>query len=170
MARRQCHQPPLPEGLKPLAEGWEGLRTIGQVVSITKRDGKETSEVRYYLSSLPLSVKRFAEAVRGHGGIEYSLHWVLDVTFGEDQSRIRKDHGPDNFALLRRFAVTLIKQDTAPGSIKRKRKRAAWNQDELAKLARLTTYTCGCPECHPNDSATRRCPKVLGYRSRAVAP
>ena len=95
--------------------------------------------MRYYLSSLPLGVKRLGEAVRGHWGIENSLHWVLDVTFGEDQSRIRKDHGPDNFALLRRFAITLLQQDTSPGSIKRKRKRAAWNQDELAKIARLTT-------------------------------
>jgi len=64
---------------------------------------------------------------------------VLDVTFNEDQSRIRKDHGPDNFALLRRFAITLIKQDTSPGSVRKKRKRAAWNNDALAKIARLTT-------------------------------
>jgi len=80
-----------------------------------------------------------ALAVRGHWGIENSLHWVLDVTFNEDQSRIRKDHGPDNFALLRRFAVTLIQQDTSPGSIKKKRKRAAWNNQALTKIARLTT-------------------------------
>ena len=64
---------------------------------------------------------------------------MLDVTFNEDQSRIRKDHGPDNFALLRRFAITLIKQDTSPGSVRKKRKRAAWNNDALAKIARLTT-------------------------------
>lgn len=137
--RRYYHQAALPVEWMSLAEGWEGLKTIGQVISITERDGKETSEVRYYLSSLPLGVKRFAQAVRGHWGIEDSLHWVLDVTFNEDQSRIRKDHVPDNFALLRHFALTLIKRDTSPGSIKRKRKRAAWNQDQLAKLARLTT-------------------------------
>jgi predicted transposase YbfD/YdcC len=88
---------------------------------------------------LPLGVKRFAEAVRGHWGIENSLHWVLDVVFGEDHSRIRKGHGPDNFALLRRFAVSLIKHDTSPGSVKKKRKRAAWNNDALAKIALLTT-------------------------------
>lgn len=123
--RRYYHQAALPVELMRLAEGWEGLKTIGQVISITERDGKEASEVRYYLSSLPPGVKRFAQAVRGHWGIENSLHWVLDVTFNEDQSRIRKDHGPDNFALLRRFALTLIKRDTSPGSIKRK--RAAWN-------------------------------------------
>ena len=136
---RYYYQAPLPEELAPLAKGWQGLKTIGQAIAITERDGRETSEVRYYLSSLPLGVKRFAEAVRGHWGIENSLHWVLDVTFREDESRIRKDHGPENFALLRRFAVTLIKQDTSPGSIKKKRKRAAWNNNALAKIAKLTT-------------------------------
>jgi predicted transposase YbfD/YdcC len=137
--RRYYHQAALPEELKPYAEGWAGLKTIGQVISITERDGRETSEVRYYLSSLSPGVMRFAQATRGHWGIENSLHWVLDVTFNEDQSRIRKDYGPDNFALLRRFALTLLKRDTSPGSIKRKRKRAAWNHDQLAKLARITT-------------------------------
>jgi len=63
----------------------------------------------------------------------------LDVTFDEDQSRIRKDHGPDNFALLRRFALSLVKQDSSPGSVRKKRKRAAWNNDALATIARLTT-------------------------------
>jgi predicted transposase YbfD/YdcC len=84
-------------------------------------------------------VKRFAEAVRGHWSIENTLHWTLDVTFDEDQSRIRKDHGPDNFALLRRFALSLIQHDASPGSVKKKRKRAAWNNDALAKIAMLTT-------------------------------
>jgi len=79
-------------------------------------------------------VKRFAEATRGHWGIENSLHWILDVTFEEDHSRIRKDHGPDNFALLRRMAISLIKQDNSPGSIRRKRKRAAWSNDDLVNL------------------------------------
>ena len=137
--QRYYYQAPLPEELKRLAKGWKGLKTIGQVISITERDGKECSEVRYYLSSLKPGVKRFAEAVRGHWGIENSLHWVLDVTFREDDSRIRKDNGPENFALLRRFAVTLIKQDTSQGSIKKKRKRAAWNNDALASIAKITT-------------------------------
>ena len=95
------------------------LTTISQVISLTERDGKECSEVRYYISSLKPGVKRFSQAVRGHWGIENSLHLVLDVTFNEDQSRIRKDHRPENFALLRRLAITLIKQDTSPGSIKK---------------------------------------------------
>ena len=107
-------------------------------ITITERDGKETYEVRHFISSLKPKVRQFANAVRGHWGIENSLHWVLDVTFNEDQSRIRKDYGPDNFGLLRRFALTLIKQDNSPGSVRRKRKRAAWNNEALAKIAQLT--------------------------------
>ena len=109
------------------------------MISITQRDGKEVSDVRYYISSLQPHVKRFAGAVRGHWGIENSLHWVLDMTFAEDQSRIRKGQSPDNFALLRRFAINLIKQDTSPGSIRRKRKRAAWNNQTLETIVKLTT-------------------------------
>lgn len=135
---RFYYQATLPESIKSLTRAWSGLKTIGQVVSITQREGKEVSDVRYYLSSLPMGVKRFAQSVRGHWGIENSLHWVLDMSFREDESRIRKDNGPDNFALLRRFAVTLIKQDTSPGSIKKKRKRAAWNEKTLAKIAKIT--------------------------------
>ena len=98
------------------------------------RDGQQTTEVRYYLSSLPPDAQRLAHAVRGHWGIENSLHWVLDVTFREDESRIRKDHGPANFALLRRIAINVIKQDTSKGSIRKKRKRAAWNDDALLNI------------------------------------
>ena len=107
---------------------------MGSSFRFTIRDGKETSEVRYYISILPLGVKRFAESARGHWGIENSLHWVLDVTFNEDQSRIRKDHGAENFGLLRRFAIGIINQDTSKGSIRKKRKRAAWNDDFLLTL------------------------------------
>jgi len=137
--QRYYYHAPLPEELRPFAADWPGLTTIGQAVSVAWRDGKECSDVRYYISSLKPGVKRFAAAVRGHWGIENSLHWVLDATFDEDQSRIRKDYGPDNFALLRRFALSLIKQDSSPGSVRKKRKRAAWNNDALATIARLTT-------------------------------
>ncbi len=136
--QRYYYQSPLTDALRVFTRAWKGLATVGQVISITERDGKECSDVRYYISSLKPGVKRFATAVRRHWGIENSLHWVLDVTFNEDQSRIRKGYGPDNFALLRRFAITLIKQDTTPGSIKRKRKRAAWNNGALARIGKLT--------------------------------
>lgn len=136
---RYVYHSPLPESMRDFVDAWPGLKTIGQVISVAQRDGKEVSDVRYFISSMAPSVKRFASAVRGHWGIENSLHWVLDMTFREDESRIRKDHGADNFALLRRFAVSLIKQDTSPGSIRRKRKRAAWNNKALANLLKLTT-------------------------------
>ena len=75
---------------------------------ITERDGKETTDVRYYISSLRPGVKKAASAIRNHWGIENSLHWVLDMTVNKDQSRIRKGHGAENFALLRRLAINII--------------------------------------------------------------
>jgi predicted transposase YbfD/YdcC len=118
-----------------LRAAWPGLRSIGQVITWTHRgDGQETSGVRYYISSLPPKVKQFAHAVRSHWGIENSLHWVLDVSFDEDGSRIRKDHGPENFALLRRLATSMIRRDTSPGSIRRKRKRAGWSNPALLNI------------------------------------
>lgn len=131
---RHYFQCEIPASMQRLTSGWSKMKTICQVINITIRDGKETSEVRYYISSLPLGVKRFAESARGHWGIENSLHWVLDVTFNEDQSRIRKDFGAENFGLLRRFAIGIINQDTSKGSVRKKRKRAAWNDDFLLTL------------------------------------
>jgi predicted transposase YbfD/YdcC len=136
---RYYYLSPVPESLRQASDEWAGLQSVGQVISITQRDGKEVSDVRYYISSLPVRVKKFASAVRGHWGIENSLHWVLDVTFDEDRSRIRKDHGPENFALLRRIATSVIKQDTSTNqSVKRARKRAGWNNDNLLKVLAAT--------------------------------
>lgn len=129
----------VPESLSNSTSEWAGLRSVGEVITTIQRDGKETCESRYFITSLEPKVKQFAASVRGHWGIENSLHWVLDVTFNEDQSRIRKEHGPDNFALLRRFAITLIKQDKSKGSVRRKRKRAAWNNEALAKLVKIAS-------------------------------
>ena len=127
---RHYYHTPIPPELDWIAREWPA-KSLGQVISYVTRDGQQTTEVRYYLSSLPPDAQRLAHAVRGHWGIENSLHWVLDVTFREDESRIRKDHGPANFALLRRIAINVIKQDTSKGSIRKKRKRAAWNDDAL---------------------------------------
>lgn len=137
--RRYYYQAPLPDELKPLAKGWTGLATIGQVVSITERDGKETSDVRYYLSSLGPGVKRFANAVRGHWAIENSLHWVLDVTFREDESRSRDRRLAENLAALRRLAVGLLKQHPSGHSLRSKQRIAGWNADFLAELLALQT-------------------------------
>jgi predicted transposase YbfD/YdcC len=76
----------------------------------TTRNGVETSETRYYISSLPVGVKRFARAVRSHWGIENSCHWSLDLTFREDESRIRGSQIRENFAWLSRFTLSLLKQ------------------------------------------------------------
>jgi len=122
----------LPESMQLFKKDWKNLTSIGQVIShVRHADGRETSDVRYHIISRPPRVKEYAASVRGHWGIETSLHWTLDVTFREDESRIRKDHGPENFATLRRFVIGLLKQDNSPGSIRKKRKRAAWNNSAL---------------------------------------
>ena len=137
--RRYYYQSPLPDSLRPLAKGWEGLTTIGQVISITERDGKQTSDVRYYLGSLGPGVKRLAEAIRSHWSVENSLHWVLDVTFDEDRSRARDRHLADNLAWLRRLAIGLLKRHPSKQSIKGKRQIAGWNNDFLAEVLGAAT-------------------------------
>lgn len=129
--RRTYYVTALPKSLRSFTDDWKKLTSIGQAINITFRDGREVADIRYFILSLPPKVKRFAAAVRGHWGIENSLHWTLDMTFREDESRIRKDHGPENFATIRRAALSLIKQDKSKGSVKKKRKRAGWNNDAL---------------------------------------
>jgi predicted transposase YbfD/YdcC len=90
---------------------WKNLRTIGMVESIRRVKGKNSIERRYYLASLPLDAQTFAKAVRGHWGVENPLHWSLDVTFREDQSRARAKNAAQNLATLRRIALNLIKKN-----------------------------------------------------------
>ena len=125
---------PAPEGL-PDRSRWPQLRAIGVAISNTQRDGKDCNEVRYYILSKYLAARRFAEAVRGHWGIENQLHWQLDVTFGEDQSRIRQGHADANFSILRRTALSLLKNETTLNvGIKNKRLTAGWDEDYLEKV------------------------------------
>lgn len=125
---------PVPDDL-PDRSRWSQLKAIGIVISNTQRDGKDCSEVRYYILSKYLSGCRFAAAVRSHWGIENSLHWQLDVTFQEDQSRIRKGHADTNFSILRRTALSLLKNEsTLKLGIKNKRLTAAWDDAYLAKV------------------------------------
>lgn len=125
---------PLPQDL-PDRGRWKGLKAIGAVVSISQRNGKEHTEVRYYILSRYLSGLDFANAVVAHWGIENNLHWQLDVTFGEDQCRLRKGHSDANFSILRRTALSLLKNEqTAKVGIKNKRLIAGWNEDYLLKV------------------------------------
>ena len=111
---------------------WEGLQSVGVVEARRTLNGKESVECRYYLSSLKNDAAQFAKAVRGHWGVENSLHWVLDVVFGEDDSRARSGHAAENLAATRRLAVNLLRRDkTCKRSIKGKLLRAAIDPDYL---------------------------------------
>lgn len=117
---------------------WEGLCSVGMVESRRTLQGKESVERRYYLSSLKADAKQFARAVRGHWGVENALHWVLDVVFGEDQSRARTGYAVENLAATRRLAVNLLRREkTCKRSIKGKLMRAAIDPDYLRTV--LTT-------------------------------
>jgi len=118
---------------------WKNLNLIGMVHSERQVGDKITRETRYYISSLPNDVKRFAEAVRDHWTIENQLHWVLDIAFREDDNRVRDRNAASNLSILRRFALSLCKQEkTAKVGIKIKRKRAGWNNDYLLTLLKLS--------------------------------
>jgi predicted transposase YbfD/YdcC len=126
-------QIPVPKDLAGL-EQWKGLKSIGMAVSVCVREGKEAIETRYYISSLAVSVKRFAHAVRSHWGIENSCHWSLDVTYREDESRIRDQHMRVNFAWLNRLTLSLLKQHPGRDSIVMKRRSCGWNDDFLLEV------------------------------------
>jgi len=114
---------------------WHKLRAIGMAINNTVRDGKECIEFRYYILSTFPSARRFAEAVRSHWSIENRLHWQLDVTFQEDQSRIRKGHADANFSSLRRTALSLLKNNhTRKFGVKNKRLAAALDEDYLTEV------------------------------------
>lgn len=131
---RAYHICPVPSTMTT-ASRWKGIKAIGMSTSIVERDGHEQHSVRYYILSKYLSAAKFATAVRGHWSIENSLHWQLDVTFGEDQSRVRKGHADQNQSLLRRTALSLLKNEpTAKVGVKNKRLKAAWSEDYLTKV------------------------------------
>ena len=118
----------------PGREKWRNLRTVGFAIRTTNNQGKEKGDIRYFISSLPIGVKRFANAVRSHWGIENSLHWCLDVTFREDESRVRNRLAADNLAWLKRFAISLLKQQKDKESIAMRRRMAGWNTDYLSQI------------------------------------
>jgi predicted transposase YbfD/YdcC len=116
-------------------ERWKGLQSICAVTSERHVGDEISHETRYFIGSIRADPKLWAQAVRGHWGIENELHWRLDVAFREDDSRVRKGHGPQNFAVLRHMALNLITQETSTkGSIKAKRYRAALSDAYRLKI------------------------------------
>lgn len=114
---------------------WKNLSTIVMVQRERILDGAASVETSYYITSLKSDAGLIARAVRGHWGIENSLHWVLDIAFREDESRIRKDNAPANFAVMRHMALNLLRQETSvKRSIKTKRLKAGWDTDYLARI------------------------------------
>jgi predicted transposase YbfD/YdcC len=136
--RRIYTQLPVPQDF-PAKAAWAGLKSIGMAVRHYQMNGTEKVDVRYYISSLSLGVKQFARAVRGHWGIENSCHWILDMTFREDESRIREPHVRENFAWLNRFALSLLKQHPGKDSIAMKRRGCGWSDDFLLEVFAGTT-------------------------------
>ena len=116
------------------------------MIRTREANGKTTTETAFYLASSPLSAERFGTVTRDHWGIECptgtrsvnSLHWVLDVVMNEDDARNRKDNGPENLAILRHMALNMIRKEKSKDSTRLKFKRAAWNNDFLAKLLAQT--------------------------------
>ena len=129
------------QGSVDLAD-WPKCKTIGLVDSLRKVGDKEsTFERRYYISSRELTAEQLAAAVRGHWGIENRLHWVLDVSFSEDASTVRRDNAPQNLSLLKKIVLNLLRldtSDTTKTSLRLKRKRAGWDDDLRAKILGLT--------------------------------
>jgi predicted transposase YbfD/YdcC len=116
-------------------QDWLGLQSLGMVERQRTGAGKTTVEVHYYLTSLAGSGQQFGEAVRTHWSVENGLHWVLDVAFQEDQSRLRRDHAAENFAVLRHLALSLLRQElTCSNGIKVKRLKAAWDDQYLTRV------------------------------------
>jgi predicted transposase YbfD/YdcC len=131
-------QIPAPETL-PGFTLWKALKTIAIVTSVCLRDGKETIEIRYYISSLAMGVKQLAHAVRSHWGIENGCHWVLDVTYREDESRIREQSLRENMAWLNRFTLSLLKQRRDRKSIAMRRRCCGWNESYLLQVLTADT-------------------------------
>lgn len=130
-------QMPAPKGLTGYSR-WAGLTTIGAAILICTRNGKQTVDIRYFISSLEMGVKRFANAVRSHWAIENTCHWCLDITYREDESRIREKRLRENMAWLNRFTLSLLKQHSNKKSVAMNRRRCGWNDQVLIQI--LTGY------------------------------
>jgi predicted transposase YbfD/YdcC len=134
---RRCEALAVPKALRHRDE-WQDLTSICRVIRTYTEGGVPKSEVRYFISSLDADAEVLGQAARGHWGIENGLHWVLDLYFGEDRSRARADHAAANLALLRRWVLSLLRQDqTMSGGIEKKRLQAGWDVRNLERLLGL---------------------------------
>lgn len=134
---RQCWVVSEPEVLEYLNEkgAWAGLSSVAMVRSKRVVGDEESVESRYYLSSLQGEARQLLEATRTHWEIENCVHWVLDIAFNEDDSRVRQGHAPQNLAVVRHLALNLLKMEqTSKGGVKARRKRAGWDEDYLLKV------------------------------------
>lgn len=123
------------EGLFEHTKLWEGLNIIGMVECERTVNDQTTIEYRYYIGSIENNAPLFGKSVRDHWGIENKLHWRLDMGFREDESRIRKEHSAENFAVMRHFAINLLKQDKLTKlGVKNKRLKAGWDDEYRANL------------------------------------
>jgi len=118
-----------------IQEKWPGLQSVIMVLGERTLEGTTTVQPRYYISSLPADAERLLDAVRSHWGVENGLHWMLDIAFREDDSRVRKGHGQHNLTILRRLALNLLrKADSVPGGLKARRLRAGWDRAYLLRV------------------------------------
>ena len=134
---RQCWAISDPEYLAQIRERerWHSLKSLVMIVS-ERRMGEESEiQTRYFMSSLDSQAEKILKVKPSHWGIENCLHWVLDIAFNEDRSRVRKENAPQNFAILRHMALNLLKQEkTVKAGIKAKRLKCGWDADYLLKV------------------------------------
>jgi len=122
-------------GWLPGKDEWSGLNTVCMAVREREVNGKTSTETSYFISSLDNQAPTLAKAIREHWGIENGLHWCLDIAFREDHCRVRKDHGPENLAILRHLATNMLKRETSlKGGMQTKRLKAAWDLGYLLKV------------------------------------
>ena len=133
LEQRTYYQVTVPKDLIGIGD-WKGLKTIGAAIRIYTQNGVERSDVRYYLCSLRRNGSQFADVVRGHWAIENTLHWSLDMTYREDESRVRDRNFAQNLSWIRRLTLSLIKQHPGKESYAMKRRMAAWSVDFMMQL------------------------------------
>ncbi|HEX7643150.1 MAG TPA: ISAs1 family transposase [Burkholderiaceae bacterium] len=130
--RRRCIALPCPAGAP--FDAWAEMKSVVMVESARRTGDKTTVEKRYYVSSLPPDAKRLAQAIRSHWAIENRLHWCLDMTFGEDACRVRKDYAPENLNIVRKIAMNLLRLNRLKKSLPKKRLRACIDPAYLAQI------------------------------------